>query len=132
MLLKNSLLNALGSRILMLLNTEKKLPMQDGDYFSSAEPTQFVVASYLNPRFAIAVGLCYRFNERRMVSEFSPLYAIKFCSESELSADVDVAANCTNRRLPADAWVERMMASSASAQRNCAGRYATFRIEYVT
>ena len=94
--LKNALLNALGSRILMLFNTHKKLPMQGGDYFSSAEPTEFVVASYLNPRFAIAVDLCYGFNQRGIISGFSRLYATKFGSESELSANVDVAANYTN------------------------------------
>ena len=87
-LLPKFLVEALASRISMLLNAEKTLPIFGGRAFSGVMANEFVISLYLSPRYVTAMQLCYGYSENSIVAELSRLYNEKFPSDTIEEATV--------------------------------------------
>lgn len=74
--LKTYLLNELSSRIQMLLGTDCCLPISGGSKMLKEPANEYVVASFLNPRFSSAMENVYGYSERSVLCEIIRLFDI--------------------------------------------------------
>ena len=81
--LQSLLLESLSVRVHMLLDSEEELPVLGGQRFSSVEANEFVVSSYLNPRFCLAMDACFNYSERLLVGEMDRLYNEFFSNNND-------------------------------------------------
>ena len=73
-LLKTALIEDLSERIKMLLDIETKIPCTGGNKLGSQIPTEFILATYLNPRFSSAIHSCFGYTERILSAEMNRIY----------------------------------------------------------
>lgn len=109
--LRDSLLNALEFRLKMSIGTDDKFPCVGERRLTSIEPTEFTIASYVNPIFSALVDVCCGFSDRLVVKELERLNEIKLqkgTSHVIPETDDDVCDNygvqCENNTLLADSW----------------------------
>ncbi len=79
--LKDYVLSALTNHLKMLLGTENQLPCFVGAQFTNFMPSEFVLASILNPRFCSAIESVYGYSKRLIVTELDRLYATHFADD---------------------------------------------------
>ena len=84
------LISSLSLRLGMLLCTNGKLPLLGGRKFTSLHPTEVVVASYLNPRYYMAMRSTFGYTERSIPNEIAHIFKLhRLVDELERADDVD-------------------------------------------
>lgn len=135
--LKQSLVEALVLRLGMLLDTEEQLPSMGGPKFTRIAPNEFVVASYLNPRYAIAMRSCYGYEDRMLVNELKRIYedhigGLNIDPDQEEDEDVKVNTNADieEEKATLQSWVDRFAAGGSSNRSRRPSRQHLIRHEF--
>ena len=121
--LQNLLTANLTSRLSMLLNMNRTLSIFGVRSFSNVCANEFVVASYLNPRYLTAMHVCYGYSEVNIVKELSRLYDERFSGGSidEVSTHGDdellTTDGTASKKSALYSWVERFNSSQSEETR---------------
>lgn len=133
--LKISLLNSLITRLKMLLGTEEPLPSIQGQKYSTVLPNEYVISSYLSPRYHQAMKSFYGYSERAIVTEMSRiLQDLSNEDESESESDKDQSNAPQPVLLPTKAgvqsWIDRASRGRDSSVSRGRARKQSMRAEY--
>lgn len=71
---KDTMISTFSERTKILLGADDDLPFLGGRKFSSVLPNEFVVSSYINPRYYNVMRDCYGYSERNVALELGRIY----------------------------------------------------------
>ncbi len=115
--LKRVLVSSLSARISMLLGTKEKLPMLGGRKFTGILPTEFVIAAYLAPRYALAMHASYGYTSRSSALEIERIakfHELEIVPNDEVEENNQEEKSCT---APSEnsfqSWVEQLSSERA-------------------
>lgn len=123
--LKKALISTISSRLSMLMNCERTLLTRRTRNFSTVAPNELVVASYLNPRYAAAMNMYFKYSARLLTQEIDVIFSERFRDEQTsgaISRDDEVDKDSSEQQKAAgfsiQSWVERSTSGNCGNQRS--------------
>ena len=106
--LKQELIDCIIVRIQMLLGIEETLPISSGEKLSYATLNEFVVFSYLLPRYGVDMHNCYGFTAQSLAAEMDRIHKEKVNSTEDDEPEVTQQPTNTMQISGVQSWISRM------------------------